>query len=290
MMASSLHMTVVERCEVHCDLGESPLWRPASHNLAWVDATRGCLHTWQDGVVASEQVTTGLLSAIVGAVDAGLVLFMDRTVAYRTSDGAKLREIARLPGDTSPERFNDAAVGPEGEAWVSTVAEGHRHGGGLWSLDSAGDLRNRIQQVTHGNGVAWSPDGSWMYLVDSGEGTVSRIRYGGLDDIGRPELLFSLDRDLGLPDGLSVDTEGRLWLAVWGGYGLIVLDPDGVVLGRVQMQERNVTSCCFSGVDLDLLAVTTAADEITPDAPGGLTYLLDVGAKGVALPVWRGRP
>ncbi|MBO4205546.1 SMP-30/gluconolactonase/LRE family protein, partial [Micromonospora echinofusca] len=169
-------------------------------------------------------------------------------------------------------------VGPDGRLWAGTVHRTRPGTAALWSLDTTGQLTRHWTGLTHGNGIAFSPTGDTMYVVDSGPGVLLCAHVDPVTGPDRPRVLARLDRADGIPDGLCVDADGDLWLAVWGAGCLLRLRPDGTPVGRVDLPERNVTSGAFVG---PLLAVTTAADDVDPTGPGGSVHLLDVGRRGL---------
>ncbi|MFY1631765.1 SMP-30/gluconolactonase/LRE family protein [Solwaraspora sp. WMMB335] len=300
---------LVRTVDARCALAESPLWLPGS-GLVWVDADRDEVQalagpggptaswpatttraagaaTWPVGAthrrVAPALAGGGPLSAVNATGDGALLLTAGRRVwrAARTATGTgPPRLLAELAPDPPGVRCNDARVGPDGRLWIGTVSPGRSGGGALWSMDGDGRLRRHWGGISHGNGIGWSPCGDTVFVVDSGAGTLSRAAFDRAAGPGDPTVILRIDPSVGIPDGLAVAADGTLWLAVWGGNCLLRLAPDGTVTGRVELSERNVTSCAFAGAQLTLLAVTTAADDVDPGGPGGGVHLLDVGGRG----------
>ncbi|MFG1878689.1 SMP-30/gluconolactonase/LRE family protein [Sphaerisporangium sp. NPDC049003] len=265
-----------------CELAESPLWMSEAAGLRWVDAVRGELHALRPGGHERWPVAAGVVSAVAAETDGGLVLTVDDQVLRRADGpGVPSTVLARLPGRPPGERFNDAKAGPDGRLWAGTVCPDLPGAGALWSVDPTGELFPHWTGISHGNGIAWSPRGDLLFFVDSGDGTVSRAAFDRDGGVGAPEVIARVPRADGIPDGLAVDARADLWLAVWGAGCLVRLRADGTPTGRVELPDRNVTSCAFAGRGLDLLAVTTAADDAGPSR-GGSVYLLDVGRRGVA--------
>lgn len=246
--------------ESGCALGESPL--SVSDTLYWVDAERGDLHSLRDGRHTREHVTDGLLAAVSSTLYGELVYVIDRQILLASG-----WVVAELPDDPPGVRCNDAKVGPDGRLWTGTVLRGTPAAGALWSVGLDGSVTRHRDGVSHGNGLAWAPDGRTLYFVDSGAGTLTRSAFPD----GRPEVVLRMDPADGIPDGLTVDETGHLWLAVWGGSCLLRLDPNGAVVDRLELPSPNVTSCAFHS---GRLAVTTAA-------PDGALHLLDVGVDGL---------
>jgi sugar lactone lactonase YvrE len=259
-------------------LAECPVWVPEAQRLLWVDAGASRLHVRDPAGLRSVPIAGDLLSAVAVDEDGRLVVVVDRQVRRQVGgsvDAPEFALLATLPEDPPGVQANDAQPGPDGRLWIGTVARGRRGAAALWSVDPAGRVERHLEGVTHGNGLAWSADGRTLWFADSGERTVTRyeVRDGGL---GPGRTVLHLERGEGIPDGLAVDADDTLWLGVWDGGCLLHLDGEGEPLGRVELAERNVTSCAFAGSALDLLAVTTAQDDVHP----GAVHLLDVGAVG----------
>ncbi|WP_326636044.1 SMP-30/gluconolactonase/LRE family protein [Streptosporangium sp. NBC_01755] len=271
----------VQVVDSRCALAESPLWMPDTAELRWVDAVRGELHTLRPGGHEHRPVAAGVVSAVAAETGGGLVLTVDRQVLRRADGpGGPATVLARIPDRPAGIRFNDAKAGPDGRLWAGTVCPGQPGAAALWSIDPTGETVRHWTGISHGNGIAWSPSGDTMFFVDSGEGTVSRAAFSHSGGVGAREVIARISN--GIPDGLTVDAQADLWLAVWGAGCLVRLRADGTPVGRVDLPDRNVTSCAFAGRDLDLLAVTTAADDVDPAGGGGSVYLLDVGRCGIA--------
>ncbi|GII63863.1 hypothetical protein Skr01_39480 [Sphaerisporangium krabiense] len=267
----------VQVVDSRCALGESPLWLPAAAELRWVDAVRGELHALGPGGHERRPVVTGVLSAVAADTGGGLVLTADRRVLRTAGPDGPATVLARIPDQPPGIRFNDAKAGPDGRLWAGTVHPGRPGAAALWSIGPTGETVRHWSGIGHGNGIAWSPSGDTMFFVDSGERTVSRAAFSPA--LGAREVIARIPG--GIPDGLTVDAQADLWLAVWGGGCLVRLRADGTPVGRVDLPDRNVTSCAFAGRDLGLLAVTTAEDDAGPAGGGGSVYLLDVGRRGV---------
>ncbi|MFI9113958.1 SMP-30/gluconolactonase/LRE family protein [Streptomyces venezuelae] len=252
-------------------LTEGPVWDDRRQELLWVDIPDGLVHR---AALTHEAATPDLVGtstlrfgsavgavqpcasgALLAAVGTSLVrLDPDRPVEAAVELAASV-----LPGDGLPRRMNDAAVDPAGRLLVGSMAYDESPGAGsLYRLDGDG-LVTLLDSVTISNGLGWSPDGTRLYYADSPTGRVDVFTYdtgtGTLTD-RRP--FAALDR--GVPDGLTVDADGRVWVAVWGGGEVLAFAPDGTLHARVEVPAAHVTSCAFAGPDLDVLVITTAKE------------------------------
>ncbi|MFE3195800.1 SMP-30/gluconolactonase/LRE family protein [Nocardia sp. NPDC059240] len=196
-----------------------------------------------------------------GQKHAGMTKGSDAGMAGADRSGvAELFARVPLAGDGVGSRLNDAKVDPRGRLLAGTMAEeGGVGGSALYRVDPDGTLSMLRTGVTISNGLGWSPDGRTLYYADSPTRRVDAFDYdldSGTIGAGRPFAYFA-DGD---PDGLTVDAEGNVWVAVWGAGQVRAFDPDGTLRTTVEVGPSQVSSCTFAGPDLDVLVITTAAE------------------------------
>lgn len=249
-----------------CEIAERPVWDAASNSLIWVDVLSGTLHRstpssepcgeWSDVMIRAG--TT--IGAAALRRDGGIVAAVDSAFVLLDSSGGP-------DGDSVPvdmplgARFNDGACDPRGRFLAGTTASAEwAKDGVLWSLAVTGEVRVALEDISESNGLDWSPDGTVLYYVDSGDTAIRRYRYA-LDSGEIRERLADLDDVAGLgsgvPDGLVVDGEGAIWVALWDGGAVRRYAPDGALLDHIDMPVQRPTCPAFAGPDLDLLIVTT---------------------------------
>ncbi|WP_030314070.1 SMP-30/gluconolactonase/LRE family protein [Streptomyces flavochromogenes] len=278
-------------------LTEGPVWDARRQELLWVDIPDGLVHraalTHEDAKPDLVAVSTLRLDRPVGAVQpcaSGALLVAAGTSVLRLEEDCPIAEAVELAApvmleDGLPRRMNDAAVDPAGRLLAGTMAYDESPGAGaLYRLDRDG-LTTLLESVTISNGLGWSPDGTLLYYADSPTGRVDVFAYdvatGTLSD-RRPFAVL----DRGVPDGLTVDAEGRVWVAVWGGGEVLAFTPEGTLHARVEVPASHVTSCAFAGPDLDVLVITTATEGLPgprrraePDA--GRLFVCRPGGRGL---------
>jgi sugar lactone lactonase YvrE len=251
-------------------LGEGPRWDAAAGRLLWVDIEGRELHvfdpaTGDDRAIALDNRVGAAAPMSDGRV---LVALADRLAALRLDDES-LETLARFPH--GPDlRVNDGACDPHGRFWIgSTELEFAPEAGSLYRYD--GELVEALSGVSLSNGLGWSPDGACMYYVDS---LTYRIDVFDFDELPTNRRPFArIDRHDGIPDGLAVDDEGGVWIALYGGGCVRRYDAEGRLDDVLEMPARNVTACCFGGADGRRLFVTSAA-------PDGRVFVADVGVSG----------
>jgi sugar lactone lactonase YvrE len=243
------------------ELGERPFWDGSG--LSWVDINAGRLHRYRPGL--GDEVVLELpvpLGAAAPRQRGGYVLATAAGFRLAGPDG-KLEEGAIRPAGLNPDsRFNDGACDPAGRFWAGTVTSDVRPGAGvLYRLDPDGSVTIMLDKVTESNGLGWSPDGGTMYFIDSGE-PEPRIRAFSFNlAAGEPGQSGDLVRFPGggvVPDGLVVDHDGCLWVAMWGGAEVRRYAPDGALLAVLPVPVTQPTCPAFGGAGLDELYLTSA--------------------------------
>lgn len=265
-------------------LGEGPTWDPAAGRLIWVDILGSRVHTYDPGtgrrtVLATEQH----VGAAKPRTGGGLVLNLRDGIGSYDADG----RFAWLHRDPVPgRRGNDAAVAPDGSLWAGSMAYAETPGGGhLIRLAPGGAVTTVLDTVTVSNGTGWSPDGRLMYYTDTPTRRIDVFDVMGEQVDGRREFV-SVD---GYPDGLTVDADGCVWVALWDGGALHRYTPDGALDRVVPLPARRPTACAFGGPGLTDLYVTTARTGLAAPAPleGSLLVLPGAG-QGLPQPAFAG--
>jgi sugar lactone lactonase YvrE len=249
-------------------LGEGPLWDPRTGTLHWVDIVAGEVLS-RDGDTGGgpRVVRVGTDVGCLGlTADPGVLVAALRTgwhlLDLRTGG---LRALADPEPDRPSSRFNDGAVDPAGRFWSGTLEDDPTGPDGrLYVLDGAGAYRTADDGFRCANGVDWSPDGRWMYVVDSGRDRVHRYPFDtATGTLGPREVLVDTTALDGVPDGLRVDAAGDIWCAFWDGAHLTRFGPDGTVRERVGLPVLRPTSIAFGGPDLRTMYVTSASRGLT---------------------------
>ena len=254
--------------------GEGPIWDAARSELVWVDITAGQVRRGRvegDDVVDLASHRGGdTVGFAVPAAAGGWLLGAGAGVTRLTEDGTA-HVLIELTGEGGSEadggtRMNDGACDRAGRFFGGTMAFDERPGAGtLHRLDLDGTVRTVLDGLTVSNGLGWSPDDRTMYLSDSGATSVWAFDYDldtGTPGNRRVLLDFTDDPD-GVADGLTVDDEGCVWTALWGGAQVRRYSPAGELLTVVDVDAQNTTSCAFSG---DLLVISTSVQGMSDEA------------------------
>ncbi|MFG2947409.1 SMP-30/gluconolactonase/LRE family protein [Streptomyces adustus] len=268
-------------------LGEGPTWDAATGRLIWLDILGSRIHTYDP---ASGRRTVRTTPQHVGAVKpraaGGLVLNLRDGVALLDPDGT----LGWLHHDPVPgRRANDAAVAPDGSLWVGTMRYDEAAGGGTLSrIAGDGTVETVLDDVTVSNGTGWSPDGRLMYYVDSPTRRIDVFDHDG-GRITNRRTLAEIEAGAGFPDGLTVDADGCVWVALWDGGAVRRYTPSGTLDRVITLPTPRITACAFGGPDLRDLYVTTARTGLpAPSALAGCLLVIPEAGKGQPHPAFAG--
>jgi sugar lactone lactonase YvrE len=292
-------MTTVEHVlSVHNDLGEGPIWHPQEQALYWIDITRGGIHRYDpaSGEHTRYQVAPPV-TCIAMRAGGGFMVSRARSVDAWDRVSQTLAPIATFKDDEVGQRFNDGAVDAQGRFWVGSMSDARR--GFLYRLDPGQPPRSMKSGIGCGNGIGWSPDRRVMYFTDSERRIIYAFDFDPASGALEHERVFAQTADLpgqppeGLPDGLTVDTEGCVWSARWDGWKIVRYDPDGDVMAEFPVPVQRPTSVMFGGPALDTLYITTARNTLSAaqlaDQPlAGDLFCLRAGARGLPEPAFAG--
>jgi sugar lactone lactonase YvrE len=282
--------------------GEGPIWDDAAQELVWVDITAGRVRRGRvqgdDVVDVAEHRGGDTVGFVVPAAAGGWLVGAGAGISRLTADG-EATVLIELTGEGGAAerggtRMNDGACDRAGRFFGGTMAFDERPGAGaLYRLDLDGTVSTVLDGLTISNGLGWSPDDSTVYLSDSGAKNVWSFDYdlaSGRFGQRRVLLDFSDDPD-GVADGLTVDDEGCLWTALWGGGQVRRYSPDGELLAVVDVPGvENTTSCTLAG---DLLVISTSARGLDDDAraaqpDAGRLFTVRAGVSGPPASPYRG--
>lgn len=246
--------------------GEGPAWDAAAGRLVWVNITASTVQEYRpDG--GSRQWDIGEhVGAAAPRASGGMVLAVRSGFAALGEDGS-VSPLARVEADNPETRMNDGKCDPQGRFWAGTMAYAQTPGAGsLYRLDPDGSVRTMVTPVTISNGLGWSPDGGVMYYADTPTGGVDAFDFDApTGAIASRRRMITIEHADGSPDGLTVDDEGGIWVALWQGGAVRRYHPDGSLDVIVEVPASQVTSCAFGGKRGDELYITTAAGGLSPE-------------------------
>ena len=276
-------------CECHAELAEGPVWENGV--LYWVDITGKALFTKPDN---SSQATRHDLGIEVGS----FAFFRDGRMLLATAAGIQAYEPASGQRESwsnpeperSDNRFNDGKCDPRGRFVAGTMSRSGAPGqGGLYQVGHDRRVRKLVEGVSCSNGLAWSERGTTLYHIDTPTGIVRAYEYDlETGEVGASHVVVEIPPDRGVPDGMTIDRAGCLWIALWGGWAVECWDPaSGRRLAQIHLPAAQVTSCTFGGENLDRLFITTArkgldAQSLPAQPLAGSIFVAQPGVAGHA--------
>jgi sugar lactone lactonase YvrE len=261
--------------------GEGPVWSRRWGGLRWVDMLAGDLLTLDaDGTVARRHV--GDVAAVVRPRrQGGAVIAVERGFALEDADGTLTRVGDVL--DDDGVRMNEGGCDPDGRFYCGSMAYDQRPGAGtLYRLDPDRSVSVILDEVSVSNGLEWSPDGSLAYYNDTPTQQVALFDYDSDTGLTGRRVFVEIPEEDGHPDGLTVDADGGVWVALYGGGAVRRYSPDGRLDEIVELPTSQVTACTFGGPGLDELFITTSQENLEPgtDPLAGALFRAAAGVTG----------
>ena len=282
-------------------LSEGPRWDGEKQELLWVDVLGRRLHRATVGPDGGlDRIMSMSFACDVGAaaptVFGGWVLAAGVGFLYVSPDG-NIQELAQPEAGRGDVRMNDGACDPQGRFWAGTMAYDESPGeGALYRLELDGACTKVLGGLSISNGIGWSPDGRTMYLADSGTRRIDAFDFSPTDgSIDGRRTVVQIADSKAAPDGLTVDDEGCIWVALWDGGEVRRYDAGGRLLATVPLPVDRPTSCAFGGPDQATLFVTTARVGLSPSAlqrqpeAGRLFAIRGLNVTGPSCAPYRGR-
>jgi len=259
--------------DVTAVLGEGPYWRPDDEVLLWVDIVRGLLYLTRPQLAETITIELDAVSAAFPAVGGGILTAGGHRVtlrATRPGEGWAGRTVAEVPARNGV-RFNDAAVDHAGRVWVGSMDLNEKEPlGTLYRLDSGGTLTPVVHGATVSNGIGWSPDGTRMYYNDSPMRRIDVFDYDqATGEASQRRMFADLSAERGFPDGLTVDADGCVWVAMFAGSTLRRFTASGRPDAVIPLPVSQPTSVAFGGPGMADLFVTTAYRDLTDEQRQG---------------------
>ncbi|MDX1284444.1 MAG: SMP-30/gluconolactonase/LRE family protein [Draconibacterium sp.] len=272
------------------ELGEGALWDYKNGELMWVDIKGKILNFYNPETGNNKEMLTGQMIGTVVPTESGnaLVALENGIYSFDISTGSK-KLLDNPEVDLPSNRFNDGKCDPSGRFWAGTMStKGEKNAGTLYRFDSDSSIHKMVENVSISNGIVWSLDKSKMYYIDTPTQKIMAYDYNNeTGEIGNPKVAVDGPKEMGSPDGMTIDEKGNVWVALWGGAHVANWNPKtGELIQTIDVPAKNVTSCAFGDDDLGTLYVTTARtgtsdDELKEFPLSGGVFKIRPGIKGV---------
>lgn len=277
--------------------GEGPVWDPLTQTFYWVDLIQGKYNKARypdQGSVETHSIGQAL-GVLALRKQGGLVMATRDGFGFYDETSKEFTLIEGSPEQHNPDvRFNDGAVDPRGRFFAGTMQwDGRPALGKLFRLDPDRTITQWEKDIFITNGMGWSPDQQTFYLVD----TFAPILYAYDYDLDTGDLSnrrnFVVFQEGEYPDGMTIDSEGGFWIAMWSAGKVIRLDPSGKRIGEILLPVSHPTSCCFGGPELKTLFITTSQlplsdKEKAEQALAGRIFVLETDTVGQVEPRFAG--
>ena len=272
--------------DIKATLGEGPVWDARTQTLYWTDIFNKRIYANGDVFLESDE-TIGCLSL---RKDGGLIFTKRFSFWTCESDSSNLSLLSTLENEPSNNRFNDGKCDPRGRFLTGTMDMGEKDpNGSLYSFNGK-SVTKLLNDVTISNGLTWSPDYKTLYYIDTPTHEVKAFDYdmetGTIDNM---RVVVSLSDSFGHPDGMTSDTQGNLWIAMWGGVQVTKWNPNtGQLLERIPVPAKNVSCCVFGGENRNELFITSARVGLDEDTlkqyplTGGV-FRLETNVEGIPM-------
>ena len=268
---------------------EAPVWWPGWGGLRWVDGTAGDLLTLRPDGVARQHIDDEYLAFARPRSGGGFVAVGARTLYLADDVDGGTRAVAGL-GDDPRVRMNDGCCDPRGRLLAGSMAyDATADAGTVLRIDASLSVTTVLPQTTVSNGIGFSPDGRRAYYVDT---LTHRV---DVFDVVEGELrgrraFVRFPEGQGMPDGLTVASDGSVWVALWDGSAVHGYDATGAVIARIELPVPKVTACTFGDDDLGTLYITTSAQDLSPDhgTEAGSLFAVRPGVHGMPVTPFAG--
>ena len=267
------------------------MWHVKRESCFWTDIHNGLLYemNWKSQEVTQWDISLPV-SLVMENYDGDLVLAVKGGIVKFNIATECFTWLVKMDHEFNNMRCNDGACDINGQLWIDEMDMDCKDGkGAVYHIDKKMTLNKVISKVTIPNGICWSRANDKMYFIDTPTRSVCAYRFDKINgEIEFEKVVINTPEDLGLPDGMNIDAEGMLWIAMYGGSCVLRYNPDnGLLLQSISIPVPHVTNCCFVGKDLDQLMVTTARENLSPTElekfpqSGDIFIIRDPGVRGL---------
>jgi sugar lactone lactonase YvrE len=276
-------------------LGESPLWDERTICLWWVDIRQPAIRRLDPAGAVRSWPMPALVGSIALVDDGRLLVALPQQIALFDPRDGTLEPFVEPPPMPPEHRFNDGRCDRQGRFWVGSMHNLTRAPEGVLYCLEGRELRAVRAGICIPNSLAFSPDGGTMYFADSLRYTIYAHAYDAASGSMNAERVLATTQPPGFPDGSTVDAEGFLWNAEFNASRIVRYSPDGRIDRVIPTPVPRPTCCAFGGPELDVLYVTTASQQMTPEELqaqplAGALLAADVGVRGVPEPRFQPEP
>jgi sugar lactone lactonase YvrE len=270
---------------IRAQLGEGPLWHKGA--IYWVDILGKKIYRYfpAENWLAERQLDQ-YVGALVPRKKRGFIVAMQHGLYSLNGLNGRLKPLVAPEANKTQNRFNDGKCDSLGRFWAGTMAQDASPGqGALYLLNEQRKVQKKYSPVTISNGLCWSLDNRYMYYIDTRTNQITVFDFNlATGEITHPQPLITIEEELGSPDGMTIDAEGDLWVALYHGGAVVCYDPrTAKLLYKIKLPVSQVSSCTFGGLDLDELYITTASTDVSlqKEPLAGRLFKIKLGVRGL---------
>ena len=274
-----------------CLLGEGPVWDTRRGAICWIDILNGEIHEYSPGSKKHKTISVNqMIGAVVICRDGNFLAALKNGFGFVNRENGRVNMLANPEADIPGNRFNDGKCGPDGRFWAGTMSHTDEpEKGSFYVFDTDHSVTKKISDVSISNGMAWSSDHKTFYYIDTPTFTVAAYDYDkNTAEISNRRVVINISEEDGSPDGMTIDSDGMLWIAHWDGWQITRWDPKTrVKLLSIPLPAARITSCAFVGDSLEDLYISSAKTGLTNDQlaaqplAGSLFVIKNIGYKGL---------
>ncbi len=276
-----------------CLLGEGPVWDFRKKTICWVDILNGQIHEFNPSEHSHRVLFVNqMIGALAVCKNGHFIAALKNGFGFVDRYSGNVSMISNPEPDLPGNRFNDGKCDPDGRFWAGTMSHTDEpEKGSFYLLDKDLSVTKKMERVSISNGISWSLDKSVLYYIDTPTFTVAAFDFDQVNaTIKNKRIVIRIPEKDGSPDGMTIDSEGMLWIAHWDGWQITRWDPlSGKKMLSIPFPVARVTSCCFGGEDFQDLYVTSAKTGLTADQlreqplAGSLFVIRNIGYSGLPL-------
>lgn len=276
-----MHCRIEPLSNQHCHTGENPYWHPTDQCIYWTDIPAGVLYRYDPKNQQTEVVYRGpQVGGFTLQVDGKFLLFRESDIATFDVKSKRVEVLIEYTDETMT-RFNDVHADPLGRVYAGTIAKDSKPIGSLYCFDLDGSVRPVANGSACGNGLAFTPDERHLYWTCSSRRSIFRYEWDRRSGDLKNEIEFYVAPEgEGIPDGMAMDEQGNLWSARWDGGRIVLIDPMGKQIDRIDFEVAKVSSAIFGGPQNNELFVTTAGGSKTSASADGTLYRILTQTQG----------
>ena len=275
-------------------LGEGPLWSVKEQAIYWVDIDGKKIQRFYPETKKYESFNMPVKVCLMAfRKKGGMICGTEDGFYFWNPETQEMDFITHPEKGKKEARFNDGKVDRKGRLWAGTMTfKGATSA--LYRMDSDLGVKKIISEITISNGIGWSPDNRIMYYVDSLRYVIYAFNYDlATGAISNQRPFVQMDADFGIPDGLTVDSEGYVWCAIYGGWKIMRYDPSGNIAAEIRMPVSQPSSCTFGGKELDELYITSISEGLSEEDKSkepmaGDLFMVKTDVKGLPEPEFAG--